>query len=188
MASRTPHTAAGQTASAPPSGWRRQWPNPLMSLLLALSWLALSHSLALVHLLSAVLLGWVVPRLVQPFLGPASRIHWGAAIRLLLVVLRDIVVSNLTVARLVLGPMSRPQPAWFAVPLASDHAMVNALLASIITTTPGTVSAVVDEQRRQILVHALDCSDAAAMVEDIRQRYEAPLLTIFGLAPAKETS
>jgi len=141
----------------------RGWlPHPILSALLAGSWLALSHSLALVHLLSALLLGWVVPRLVQPFLGPASRIHWGAAIRLLLVVLRDIVVSNLTVARLVLGPMSRPQPAWFSVPLASDHAMVNALLASIITTTPGTVSAVVDEQRRQILVHALDCGQPVA--------------------------
>ena len=181
MTSRTPHTTAGRPASAPPSGWRRQWPHPLMSLLLALSWLALSHSLALVHLLSALLLGWAVPRLVQPFLGPASHIHWGPALRLALVVLRDIVVSNLAVARLVLGPMSRPQPAWFAVPLASDHALLNALLASIITTTPGTVSAVVDEQRRQILVHALDCSDAAAMVQDIQARYEAPLLAIFGL-------
>ena len=181
-------TAASKAASAPARGWRRQWPHPLLSLLLAISWLALSHSLALVHLLSALLLGWAVPRLVQPFLGTPSRIHWGAALRLTLVVLRDIVVSNFNVARLVLGPMSRPQPAWFAVPLASDHAMVNALLASIITTTPGTVSAVVDEPRRQILVHALDCSDAEAMVQDIRQRYEAPLLTIFGLAPTQENA
>ena len=181
-------TAASKAASAPAQGWRRQWPHPLMSLLLAVSWLALSHSLAPVHLLSALLLGWAVPRLVQPFLGAPSRIHWGAALRLTLVVLKDIVVSNFNVARLVLGPMSRPKPAWFAVPLASDHAMVNALLASIITTTPGTVSAVVDEPRCQILVHALDCSDAEAMVQDIRQRYEAPLLEIFGLVPSQETA
>jgi multisubunit Na+/H+ antiporter MnhE subunit len=30
------------------------------------------------------------------------------------------------------------------------------------------------------LVHALDCSDAAQMVADIQQRYERPLLIIFG--------
>jgi multisubunit Na+/H+ antiporter MnhE subunit len=31
------------------------------------------------------------------------------------------------------------------------------LLATIITTTPGTVSCIVDEERRLIWVHALDC-------------------------------
>ena len=39
---------------------------------------------------------------------------------------------------------------------------------------------VVDDDRRQILVHALDCSDPAAMVADMKQRYEAPLKEIFG--------
>ena len=99
----------------------------------------------------------------------------------------DIVVSNLTVARLVLDPSARPQPAWVPVPLDLRHPTGITLFATIITTTPGTVSCVVDDERGQILVHALDCSDAAAMAEDIRLRYEAPLLTIFGLAPAKET-
>lgn len=30
------------------------------------------------------------------------------------------------------------QPAWLPVPLACDHPRVNALFATIITTTPGT--------------------------------------------------
>ena len=67
-----------------------------------------------------------------------------------------------------------------AVPLASDHAMVNALFASIITTTPGTVSAVVDEAAHCIWVHALNCDDAQAMIDDMKNRYEAPLMQIFG--------
>ena len=154
--------------------------HPILSLLLGVSWLALSHSVAPVHLLSALLIALIVPRLIHPFLGPAARIHWGAALRLALVVLKDIVMSNITVSRLVLGPMKAMSPAWMAVPLASDHAMVNALFASIITTTPGTVSCVVDESRREILVHALNCDDAQAMIDDMKIRYEAPLLHIFG--------
>ncbi|MEX1166263.1 MAG: Na+/H+ antiporter subunit E, partial [Hydrogenophaga sp.] len=55
----------------------------------------------------------------------------------------------------------------------------NALFASIITTTPGTVSAVIDEERRLIWVHALNCDDAGAMAADMKSRYEAPLLAIF---------
>ena len=38
----------------------------------------------------------------------------------------------------------------------------------------------IDEARREILVHALDCRDAPAMAADIKARYEAALLEIFG--------
>jgi multicomponent K+:H+ antiporter subunit E len=100
-------------------------------------------------------------------------------LHLLGVVLGDIVMSNITVARIVLNPASDPQPAWVEVPLEAEHPTAVALLASIITMTPGTVSCVVDEQRRSILVHALDCSDAADMAAQIKQRYEAPLRRIF---------
>ena len=160
------------------AGW---FDHPVLSLLLAVSWLALSRSLEPVHLISAALLGLIVPRLLRGLLHVGSPIRWSPAIRLTLVVTWDIVMSNITVAKLVLGPMSRPQPAWLRVPLACDHHRVNALFASIITMTPGTVSAVVDEQARCIWVHALNCDDAEGMVTDMKARYEAPLLAVFRL-------
>jgi multicomponent K+:H+ antiporter subunit E len=160
------------------AGW---FDHPVLSLLLAASWLALSRSLEPVHLLSAALLGLIVPRMLRGVLHVGSPIRWGAAIRLTFVVLWDIVMSNITVARLVLGPMSRPQPAWLRVPMASEHHRVNALFASIITMTPGTVSAVVDETAHCIWVHALNCDDAPGMVADMKARYEAPLIDIFRL-------
>jgi multicomponent K+:H+ antiporter subunit E len=153
--------------------------HPWLSALLGLSWLLLQHSLSLFHLLSAVLIGLVVPRLLHGFLPTARPIKAGVATRLVAVVLWDIVVSNIAVARLVLGPMSRPRPAWVPVPLALTTPTATTLLASIITTTPGTVSCTIDEQNRLIWVHALDCSDPAQMAADIKQRYETPLLAIF---------
>jgi multicomponent K+:H+ antiporter subunit E len=154
-------------------GW---FDHPVMSLLLGASWLALSHSLALVHLLSAALIALIVPKLIGSFMPQASRLHWPSAIRLSVVVLWDIIVSNITVARLVLGSMDKPTPLWIPVPLASSNVRVNALFASIITTTPGTVSCVVDEAHGVIWVHALNGDDAQAMAQDMKQRYEAPLL------------
>lgn len=159
------------------AGW---FDHPVLSVLLGASWLALSHSVELVHLLSALLIGLILPRLLHPFLTPADHIDWMAALRLTVVVLKDIVLSNITVAKLVLGPMSTPKPAWLPVPLATDHPRINALFATIITTTPGTVSCVVDEQRHEILVHALNCDDAQAMIDDMKNRYETPLMQVFG--------
>lgn len=161
----------------------RWFAHPWLSALLAVSWLLLQHTLAPVHLISAVLVGLVVPRLLHGFLPAMAPVQLVPAVRLLAVVLWDIVQSNFVVARLVLGPLSRPRPAWVTVPLALTHPTAISMLASIITTTPGTVSCTIDEQRRHILVHALDCSDAAQMVADIKARYEAPLLAIFETTP-----
>ena len=92
-------------------------------------------------------------------------------------------MSNITVARLVLGSNSQLRPAWVPVPLALTHPTAISLFATIITTTPGTVSCTVDEERREILVHALDCADAAQMATDMKDRYEVLLLAIFEAAP-----
>jgi multicomponent K+:H+ antiporter subunit E len=167
-------------ASTTPGLFARVFPHPALSIQLALSWLVLSHSLAFVHLLSAVLMGWLLPHLLRGFLADASALHWPTVFRLTGVVLWDIVLSNITVARITLGSLKSIQPAWVPVSLQSDHPRVNALLASIITMTPGTVSAVVHAERREILVHALSCDDPAALARDIQLRYELPLLRIFG--------
>ena len=176
---RTP--ASVNPATTPGPGLlTRTFPHPALSLQLAFSWLVLSHSLALVHLLSAALMGWLLPHLLKGFLLDARALHWPTVFRLIGVVLWDIVMSNITVARITLGSLKAIQPAWVPVALQSDNPQVNTLLASIITMTPGTVSAVLYTQRREILVHALNCDDPAALALDIQQRYEAPLLRIFG--------
>ncbi|HEY6133728.1 MAG TPA: Na+/H+ antiporter subunit E [Rubrivivax sp.] len=168
--------------NVPPRGWL---PYPALSALLALMWLALQQSLAVPQLITAALLGLAVPRLVAGFLGPANQPwHPALILRFMGIVLWDIVVSNLTVARIVLNPWSAPQPAWVEVPLDIEHPLAIMLFASIITTTPGTVSAVVDEPGRRILVHALDCADPQGAALQMKQRYEAPLRRIFeGDAP-----
>lgn len=159
------------------AGW---FSHPVLSLLLAAAWLLLQQSLAVPQLITAAVLGLVVPRLVHGFLGPGSRLRSvGTALRFTALVLWDIVVANLTVARIVLNPASAPQPAWVPVPLALTHPTAITLLATVITTTPGTVSCVVDDDRHEILVHALDCTDPAALAAEIKQRYEAPLREIF---------
>ena len=158
--------------------------HPVLTLLLGASWLLLQHSVELVHLISAGLIGIFIPRLLHLALPKSGLINYRAVPRLVLRVLWDIVMSNITVARLVLGPLSNMRPAWVPVPLALSHPTGISLLATIITTTPGTVSCTINEERREILVHALDCTDPAQMATDIKNRYEELLLAIFEPGPA----
>ena len=158
-------------------GWL---PHPVLSLVLGAVWLLLQQSLAPAQMLWAVALALALPRLVHGFLGDSVRVRApGTMLRLVGVVLWDIVVSNLTVARLALDPRCEPRPSWVELPLTATDPTALALLATIITITPGTVSCVVDEPRRVLLIHALDCDDAPALVAQIRQRYERPLRRIF---------
>jgi len=161
-------------------GW---FSHPWLSALLAVSWLLLQHSLEPVHLLSAALIGLILPRLLNNFLPQAPSIHIMPALKLTRLVLWDILMSNIAVARLVLGSNSRLRPAWVPVPLDLTHPTAISLFATIITTTPGTVSCTIDEERRVILVHALDCSDAVQMAADMKDRYEVLLMAIFGEKP-----
>lgn len=159
-------------------GW---FSHPVISVLMAASWLLLQQSVAVPQLITAAVLALVLPRLLHGFLGPPSRPQaFVTSVRLVLLVVWDIVVANLTVARIVLSPWSRPQPAWVPVALDAQSPTAITLLAAIITMTPGTVSCVVDDQQHVILVHALDCADPAALAADIKARYEAPLKEIFG--------
>ena len=159
-------------------GW---FAHPVMSSAVAVTWLLLQQSLAVPQLITAALLGLLLPRLVHGFTGTRRAPRaLGTALRLALVVLRDIVVSNITVARLVLSPRARPVPAWVPIELELRDPRAVTLLATIITTTPGTVSCVVDEAHHRLLVHALDGSAGAdAIAADIKARYEAPLKEIF---------
>jgi multicomponent K+:H+ antiporter subunit E len=100
-------------------------------------------------------------------------------LRLGLRVLWDIVLSNLEVARRVLGPEARLRPGFVWVPLAVRNPYAITTLAAIITLTPGTVSAELSADRRYLLVHALHLEDPEALVRAIKARYEAALLEIF---------
>lgn len=159
----------------------RWLPHPFVSVIVALSWVMLAHSVDAASLVMAFLLATFIPRLIRPFITYTPNIEWKAALKLFFVVLYDIVVSNIQVAKLVLGPIDRLQPKWFRVPLETQHEEVNTLLAMIITTTPGTVSAGIDQDRGDILVHALSTDDENAEIENIKARYEKPLMQIFGV-------
>lgn len=164
-----------------PPGWMA---HPRLSLLLALVWLLLQQSVALPQLITAAVLGLGLPWLLHGWLGPAQRRPARArrlvvALRLAAVVLWDILRGNLAVARLALSPRARPRPAWVQLPLALRHPGAVHLLASVITMTPGTVSCVIDEDRWRLLIHVLDGDDPAAVVAEIRQRYEQPIRELF---------
>jgi multicomponent K+:H+ antiporter subunit E len=158
----------------------RIFPQPLTSVAVLLIWLLLQNSLAPGILVLGIGLAIAIPMLTHPFWPEYPKsVRYIPLVRLVGVVIFDIVVANLTVAWLILGPKSRLRPGFVEIPLTLRGPYAITLLASIISLTPGTVSSNLSGDRRTLLVHALDIADAAETVARIKARYEAPLVEVF---------
>lgn len=154
---------------------------PRFSAVLVLVWLVLAGGVGPGDVLLGVVLGVAIPWLVRDLLPPLPVIRRpGKAIAFVLMVLGDIVVANLRVARLVLGPVSAMRPRLVSVPLAVADPVVASILAGTVTLTPGTVSVDLDVEAGVLRVHALDAADDAEVIGEIKTRYEARLREIFG--------
>lgn len=159
---------------------KRLLPHPRLSILLALLWLLLNGSWSIGHVLLGAVLGVVIGLAVRSTYPEIPRVRAPLkALAYLLLVLRDIVVANVQVARLVLGPLAWLRPRIVSVPLDIDDPVVASLLAATVTLTPGTVSVDLDLARRELTVHALDAADDASVIDGIKSRYERRLKEIF---------
>lgn len=161
---------------------KRLLPAPLLSAALFVLWLLLNRTLGAGHVLLGAALALAIP-LVTAGLRPVPvRIRRpGVALRLLGRVLLDSLVSNLAVARLLLGPASRRRhpPGFVLVRLDLRDPNGLAMLAMMVCLTPGTTWAELSLDRSALLLHALEVADTEAMAAQVKRRYEQPLMEIF---------
>lgn len=152
----------------------------LAAVLLAL-WLLLNDSLTPGHALLGLLLAIGLPLLtaeMRPLRGRARRPLAIAA--LLRTVLKDVVRSNFAVAGVILGGARRRATSGFMdipIDLRDPHGL--AVLACIVTATPGTVWAGLSPDGATLTLHVLDLQDEQTWVDTIKLHYERPLMEIF---------
>ncbi len=158
----------------------RFFPQPLVSITLFIFWLLAWNSVAPGIVLLGAVLATAIPIFTARFWPEYPRcVNYGAMARFIPVFLYDMVIANISVAVLILGPKSRLRTRFLVIPLDSTDPYVITLLTSVISLTPGTVSSNLSGDRRSLLVHALDSADAEASIARIKRRYERPLMEIF---------
>ena len=144
-------------------------------------WLLLNDSLAPGHLLLGFALALLVPRLVTRLRPRGPRLRRPRVlVHLVARVGADVVLSALEIAaRILRAGVRPPRGAFVKVPLDLRDPHGLALLAAIITSTPGTAWAGVSPDGARLTLHVLDLQDEAYWVRTIKRRYERPLIKIF---------
>ena len=151
-------------------------------LILTLAWVAVTGAVTAPNLLLgfglALLATWLLRRTFA--LPPMGR-RLVAILALAGLFVRELLVSALRVARLVLTPnlASRLRPAIIAFPLSVTSDLEITLLANLITLTPGTLSIDVSHDRRMLYVHVLTLGDREALIAELAQGFEARVKAVF---------
>ncbi len=159
----------------------RIFPHPMLSATLFLAWLLLAGSTALNSLLMALILATIMPLATQAYWPGRPKIrHPLRLISYIALVLYDVIIANIQVARIILFmPADQIKSAWITVPVDLPCPEAIALLAGTITLTPGTLTAEFSADTKALLIHALHAPDPDATRAEIKSRYEARLQRIF---------
>jgi multicomponent K+:H+ antiporter subunit E len=158
----------------------RIFPYPLMMASLVVMWLLLTDFTpgqlivaCVVSLLAAQGLHSLQP--VKPRLR-----RWDLLPKLLGIVLYDIIRSNIAVVRLIVTSAGSERKSGFlSIPLQLRDPTALAILAVIITSTPGTAWLDYDSKHGTVLLHVFDLVDEKEWIDLIQNRYEHLLREIF---------
>ena len=125
---------------------------------LLLLWFLFAGSFTLTNLIIGTLVCALVTLLCTKFMGYSTRRFYGLfrktgkVISYFLNLLKEIVLSNINVLKVIWGKTPDPLLVRFGCSLKSE--LLQVLVANSITLTPGTIT--VELENGQYLVHALD--------------------------------
>ncbi|MBW9087323.1 Na+/H+ antiporter subunit E [Rhizobium wenxiniae] len=155
-------------------------PYPILTVSLILMWLLLSGftlGQLVMGSLVAVFASWAMASL-RPDKPKLKK--WWLLPKLFFIVLFDIILSNIAVAMLIIRGRKKGRKAGFlTIPLELKDRTALALLAVILTSTPGSVWLEYDSYDGSILMHVLDLEEEEQWVATIKNRYEKLLMEIF---------
>jgi len=155
-------------------------PYPLLTLALILIWLLLNGftlGQLILGIIVAVFASWAMASLRPE--KPKLR-KWYLLPKLFVRVVSDVVKSNVQVAWIILRGRSRKTtPGFVTLELKVRDQIPLALLAVILTSTPGSAWLEYDSNDNTVLLHVLDLENEAQWRDIVANRYESLLMEIF---------
>ena len=157
----------------------RLLPYPLLTMSLLAMWLLL-NSLSVGHFLLGGVIAIAASHVTAALQPAKPRMkRWYLLPRLVMIVVADIWRSNIAVARLILRPSRGGRMSGFVVvPLELRQPTGLAILACIVTCTPGTAWVEYDSASNRLMLHVFDLVDESHWIDLIKNRYERLLLEI----------
>jgi multicomponent Na+:H+ antiporter subunit E len=145
----------------------------LLNFFLAFMWMFLKTSFTPAAFLVGYFWGLIILYIFRSYFPTRFYLHRVVAIlKLTLLFLKELILSNWNVLKHVLNPKLDIKPGVFALPteLKSDWEIM--LLANLITLTPGTLTVDVSDDNNILYIHAVNIDDVQESVDSIKNTFE----------------
>lgn len=153
----------------------------LVNIIIAVTWMFLSISFKPTTFIVGYLLGMFMLFFLRKSFN--SRFYldivW-AVIKLAMLFLKELVLSNISVLQLIIKPKMPIRPAIFALPTVLEKDWQITILSSLITLTPGTVVIYISDDNKTLYVHSLDFEDIDEAINSIKNTFEKAILEVSG--------
>lgn len=144
-----------------------------LNVILGITWMLLKNSYMPVDFLKGYIMGLIIIFLFRRFFP--TRFYLKPVfsfIHLLLVFIKELILSNIAVLKVVLSPKLNMKPGVFALPIELTKDWEIFLLSSMITLTPGTLVMKVSNDHKKLYVHAMHTPDVEDSINGIKNSFE----------------
>lgn len=151
----------------------------VVNLLISFIWMFLSESYSLISFVWGYIVGLILLLILNRFFsGPFYLKRVYKIVVLLLIFIRELILSNLDIVKLVYQRQSDFEPGIFAMPLEVKSNWEITLLANLITLTPGTLSIALTDDNSHIFIHAMHIDDKEQSIHEIKNTFEKAIMEV----------
>ncbi|MFT9370984.1 Na+/H+ antiporter subunit E [Paenibacillus polymyxa] len=151
----------------------------LLNLMIALLWMLLNNDWSGSRFTMGILLGIAILLVLRKFRPEPFYLKriW-AILKLLLLFMRELIVSSFAVIHHILRPKLTIRPGIFAYETALKSDWEVTILSCLICLTPGTLTLEISGEGQMLYIHAMDIQDATLLSEQIRGTFEKAIMEV----------
>ncbi|TDL76782.1 Na+/H+ antiporter subunit E [Rhodococcus qingshengii] len=151
----------------------------LLNMVLAFLWMFIKVSYDPISFLKGYIFGLLVIFVLRRYFH--SRFYlfrlW-SFIKLIFIFIKELILSNVAIVKIVLKPTLDMRPAIFAMDTELTKDWQITLLSSLITLTPGTLVIDVSEDNKTLFIHAMNIGEVEDEIISIKNSFEKAILEV----------
>ncbi len=151
----------------------------LLNILLALAWMFLTGNLEFINFIEGFIISFLILWISRYATSTSSYLNKiPKIIDFIFYFLYQLIVANIKVTVDIVTPRHRMKPAIIAVPLTIDRNYEIAMLANIVTLTPGTLTLDVSADNKTMYIHSMYVDNAEEFISELKNGFEKKLMEI----------
>jgi multicomponent Na+:H+ antiporter subunit E len=145
----------------------------LLNFMIAITWMLLQDDYSFITFFIGYLLGIIILFALRRFFPRRFYLYnIAAVIKLMFIFLKELILANIAVLKIVLSPKLKMEPGIFAFETELEKDWEIMILSNLITLTPGTFVIDISDDNKTLYIHSVDIANVEQARKDIKSSFE----------------